>query len=228
MVMQILSTNAVRGALIELLPEFERTSGHRVSIAYASTDQMMSDLREGATADALIAAAAAIDELIKQGKVNAQSRTEIGSTGVGIAVRRGAAKPDIGSMEALKRALLDARSVAWTARGASGMHFATVIERLGIARQMKDKAHVISGGLVGEVLARGEAEMGVQMVSEILAVPGAELVGPLPVELQKIVRFSAGIMNGASDLHAAQQFIDFLATPRVAQVLKSKGIEASH
>ncbi|HSQ04977.1 MAG TPA: molybdate ABC transporter substrate-binding protein [Burkholderiales bacterium] len=222
---KVFSTNAVRGALTELISGFEGSSGQRVSISYASTDQMMSKLREGASADVLIATAAAIDELIKQGKVNAGSRAEIGSTGVGIAVRRGAAKPEIGSVEALKRTLLSAPSVAWTARGASGMYFATVIERLGIAEQMKERAHVITGGLVGEVLVRGEAELGVQMVSEILAVPGAELVGPLPAELQKVVRFGAGIMTGATGINAAQAFIQFLATPQARAVLKSKGVE---
>lgn len=219
---QVLSTNAVRGALAELVPQFERASGHRAEVAYASTDRMMSRIREGEAADVLIATAAAIGELADQGRVIASSRIDIGSTGVGIAVRRGARKPDISSVEALKRALLDADSVAWTARGASGIHFASIVEQLGIAQQVH--ARVIPAGLVGEALARGEAEIGAQMVSEILAVPGAELVGPLPAEVQKTVHFSAAVMTATKDREAAQAFIAFLATRDTAQALEASGI----
>ena len=219
----VLSTNAVRGALSQLLPQFERASAHRVAIAYASTDRMMSRIREGETADVLIATAAAIGELADQDRVIAASRIDIGSTCVGIAVRRGARKPDVSSVDALRRALLEADSVAWTARGASGIHFATVVERLGIARRVH--ARVIPSGLVGELLARGEAGIGAQMVSEILAVPGAELVGPLPAEVQKIVHFSAAMMTAAQEREAAQAFLRFLATPEAAQAMQANGIE---
>ncbi len=219
----VLSTNAVRGALTALLPSFEKTSGHRVAIAYAATDAMMSRIRDGETADVLIATSTAIDELANRGSVIAASRIDIGSTGIGVAVRRGARKPDVSSVDALRRALLEAKSVAWTARGASGIHFATVVERLGIAQQIH--ARVIASGLVGEVLARGEAEIGAQMVSEILAVPGAELVGPLPAEVQKIVHFSAAPMTAGKKPQAARVFLGFLASPEAVAAMKKAGID---
>jgi molybdate transport system substrate-binding protein len=166
-----------------------------------------------------------IDDLIKQGSIAPASRAEIASAGLGIAVKRGAPKPDISSVEALKRTLLASKSVAYTATGASGQYFAKLLERLGIAEAMKPKSNVLKSGLAGEVVARGESELGVQMISEILAVPAAELVGPLPSEVQSTMVFTAGSLTGSARTGEAQALVNFLRTPAVGEVFKAKGLD---
>jgi molybdate transport system substrate-binding protein len=166
-----------------------------------------------------------IDELIKQGSVAAASRAEIASAGLGIAVKRGAPKPDISTVDALKRTLLNAKSVAYTASGASGLYFAKLLERLGIAETMKPKSNVLTSGLAGDVVGRGESELGVQMISEILAAPTAELVGPLPPEVQSTMVFTAGTLSGSARGTEAKALVHFLGTPAVGQVFKAKGLD---
>jgi len=144
---------------------------------------------------------------------------------VGVAVLAGAPKPDIGSVEALKRTLLRAASVAYTQEGASGMHFAGVIERLGIANEVKAKAVRQPGGLVGELVAAGKAEIAIQQIPELLAVPGIELVGPLPSEIQLVTVTAAGVFSGAEQAAAARSLIEFLAAPAAARVIQAKGLE---
>lgn len=222
---RLLATNALRGSLLELLPAFERKSRHQVEAAYYSTHQMLDLIRRGETADAVILTGPALDELAKQGHVVEGSRTDLASTGIGVCVRRGAPRPDIGTLEAFKRALLEAKSVAHTSTGQSGVYFSGLIERLGIAGPVRAKARVQPGGLVGETVARGDAELGIQQVSEILAVPGADLVGPLPAEIQKLTVFSAGVLAGARHADAAQALIKFLRAPSSARVMKAKGLE---
>jgi molybdate transport system substrate-binding protein len=140
-------------------------------------------------------------------------------------VRIGARKPGIDSVEALKRALLGAKSVAYTQEGASGMHFSGVIERLGIAEEVRAKAVRQPGGLIGELVAAGRAEIAIQQIPELLAVPGIELIGPLPAEIQLVTVSSAGVFADAEDAEAASGFIRFLLTPAAAQVMKAKGLE---
>lgn len=222
---KLLTTNAVRGSLLELLPGFERETGHGVTASYYSTNQILELIRGGETADVLILTGPAIDELTKQDKVMAGSRADIASTGIGVCVRKGAPRPDISTLAAFKRALLDARLIAHTSTGQSGVYFSSLIERLGIAGPVKAKARVQEGGLVGETVARGDAEIGIQQVSEILAVPGADLVGPIPAEIQKQTVFSAGIFAGTKHADAAQKLIGFLKSPASARVMKAKGLE---
>ena len=222
---KVLSSGAATAVLPELVPDFERVSGVRVSIAYASTNRIMSRIRDGETADVAILNDAGIAELEQQGILLPGSRVDLARTGLGIAVRKGAAKPDISTVEAFKRALLNARSIARTATGASGVYFAGLIERLGLAEALKPRIHVISGGLVGEIVARGEVELGVQMMSEILAVPGADLVGPLPAELQSMSLLSACIFAATPHPAAAKTLIRFLATPEAARIMAAKGLE---
>ena len=222
---KLLTTNAVRGSLLELLPQFERKSGHKVAASYYSTNQILELLKGGETADVVILTGPAIEELTKQGKVVKGSHADLASTGIGVCVRKGARKPDVSSVEAFKRALLDAKSIAHTSTGQSGMYFAGLIERLGIAAQVKAKARVQAGGIVGETVARGDAELGIQQVSEIFAAPGADLVGPFPPEIQKLTVFSAGIFAGTQQAEAAKALIKFLKTPASARVMKAKGLE---
>ena len=225
MEIKVLSSGAATAVLPDLVPDFERASGHKVSAAYASTNRIMSRIRDGETADVVILNGPGIEELMKQGRIVPGSRVDLGRTGLGIAVRKGAVKPDIGSVEALKQALIGARSIAHTATGASGVYFAGLIERLGIADMLKSKIKVISGGLVGEIVAKGEAEIGMQMVSEILAVAGADLVGPLPPEVQSVTLLCAAVFTGAAQPEAAKSFIRFLKTPAATRVMMAKGLE---
>src|SRR4029077_17478172 len=160
-----------------------------------------------------ILTAEAIDDLIKKGTVVAGSRVDIASSGIGLAVRKGASKPDIASPEALKRALLAAKSVAHSKTGMSGIYFPTVLERLGIADEMKGKIVMPEPGTpVGEVVANGEAEIGVQQISELLPIAGIDVVGPLPPTLQKITTFSAGLLAAAKEQEIAAALVKFLAT----------------
>jgi molybdate transport system substrate-binding protein len=186
---------------------------------------MLARIAKGETGDLAITGSGAIDELVKQGKIVAGSRRALARCKVGVAVRAGQPRPDIGTVESLKRALLAAKSVAYTQEGASGMHFSGVIERMGIAEQVKAKAVRQPGGLIGELVAAGKAELAIQQIPELLAVPGIELVGPLPAEIQLVTISSAGIFAGAEEKEAAQSFIRFLLAPAAAQVMKARGLE---
>jgi len=222
--LQLIATNAVRSVLDELVPPFEREKGCKVSISYTTTAQTLERIKGGATADLVIATAAGIDELMKLGKVVRGSRIDLASSMIGVAVRAGAPKPDIRSVESFKRALLDAKAVAYTAAGLSGIYFADLIERLGIAKEIKAKARIKPGGLIAEVVVAGEADLAVQMVSELLSVPGAELVGPLPAEINQVSVVSAGVFAGTRQSEAAKSLIDYLTTPSAAHVIRTKGL----
>lgn len=219
----LFTTNSLRGALGELVPQFERASGHAVSIRYDPAKLMLERIRRGEKADAAMLSLPAIETLEKEGRIVAGSRRPVASCGVGLGVLAGASKPDIGSVDALKKTLLAAKSVAWTQEGVSGMHFSELIERLGIADALKAKAVQQPGGLIGELVVAGKAEMAVQQVPELMAVPGIELVGPLPVEVQKTTLSVAAIFADAKEPEAARAFLDFLATPAAAKVFRARG-----
>lgn len=222
---KVLCSNGVRSVMVELVPEFERTSGHKLAITYDSANNLAGRIKGGEIADLAILTGPTIDELTKQGKIVPGSRIDLARSGVGISVRAGAPKPDISSVDAFKRALLNAKSVAYTSTGTSGIYFAGLIERLGIASQVKAKAKVIPAGPVGELVAKGEAEIAVQQIPELMAVAGTELVGPLPAELQTITVFPAGVLVDAQQPDAARALIKFLSTPAAARVIKAKGME---
>ncbi len=176
--------------------------------------------------DLAILTAEAIDDRIARGKAVAGSRVDLARSGIGLAVRQGASKPVIGSPESLRSTLLAARSVAHSKTGQSGIYFPSVLERLGIAEQMKPKMVVPDIGTpIGEIVAKGEAEIGIQQISELLPVAGIAIVGPLPAPLQKITTFSAGVLATASDPRAAKTLVDFIATASRA-LLEAKGLEA--
>ena len=218
-------SNSMRGVMNELIPQFERASGHQVDISYDPAKVMMERIARGEVADLAILGGSAIADLIKAGKVTAGSKRTISSCGVGVAVLAGAKKPDIGSVEAFKKALLAAKSVAWTQEGASGMYFTQLIERLGIAEQLMAKAIRKPGGLIGELVAARKAELAVQQIPELMAVPGIELVGPFPPEIQVTTVSVAGIFSASSQPDAAKALLDHLTTPAAAWVLKAKGME---
>jgi len=167
----------------------------------------------------------ALDDLIKQGKVLADSKVVLARSSIGVAVRAGAPKPDIGSAEAVKQALLAAKSIAYS-DSASGVYIETeMFPRLGIAEQMATKARKIPATPVGEIVAKGEAELGFQQIAELKAVPGIDLVGPLPPELQQVTLYSAGIVAGSHDPAAARKLLDFLASPAAAPAIAATGLE---
>jgi molybdate transport system substrate-binding protein len=211
--------------MAERAPQFERANDCKIAISYDPAKVMLARIQKGETADLAILGSGAIDELVKQGKISAGSRRVLARCRVGVAVLAGKPRPDISSVEAFKRTLLGAKSVAYTQEGASGMHFAGLIERLGIAEQVKAKAVRQPGGLIGELVAAGKAEIAIQQIPELMAVAGIELVGPLPAEIQLVTVSSAGVFAGTKQAEAAQSFIRFLVTPAAARVMKAKGLE---
>jgi len=215
----------MRAVMGELVPEFERATGHQVEASYDPAQIILRRIAGGETPDLIICGASALEEMAKQGKIVAGTSRPVARCGVGLAVRTGAPKPDISSVEAFKRTLLNAKSVAYTQEGASGIHFAGLIERLGIAEQMKTRSVRQPGGLVGELVAAGKAELAVQQIPELMAVPGVELVGPLPQEVQATTVSTAAVFAGSPQPAAARAFLEFLFTPASARVLKAKGLE---
>lgn len=209
----------------QMIPAFERSSGHKVLISYDTSNIILGRINAGETGDMVVLTSPVIDSLTKQGKLVAGSRVDLAKSGVGVAIRSGAVKPDISSPEAFKRTLLAAKSIAYTATGASGIYFAGVTEKMGIGAEVKAKAKTPAGGHVAELVAKGEAELAVQMISELRGVPGAEYLGPLPGELQMFTVFSAGMFPGAKQAEAAQTLIRFLTTPDAARVYQSNGME---
>ena len=223
--MKGLFSNGVKAVVLDLLPEFERANGATPAITWASTNMLMDEIRKGAAGDLAILTDEAIDDLIRQGKMVAGSRVDLVRSAIGVAVRQGAPTPDIGSAAALKQALLSARTISYSKTGISGVYFPTVLERLGIAAQVASKILIPPSGVpVGEVVAKGDAELGVQQISELLPVAGVEVVGPLPAELQKVTIFSAGVLAAAHEGAAARAFLSFVAE-HSRPLLKSKGLE---
>jgi molybdate transport system substrate-binding protein len=184
----------------------------------------MERISSGESADIAIITDIAIETLIAQGRVLRESRRDLASSGVGLAVRAGASRPDISTPDALKHALLSARSITYTVSGASGIHFAQVIGSLSIADAVKAKA-IVRDGLAGELAARGEVELAVQQISELMQVKGIDIVGPLPAEVQKSTVFSAGIFTSAKDPADAAALIAWLSTPTTAAIIRAKGME---
>jgi molybdate transport system substrate-binding protein len=223
--MEILCTNGVKSVMLDLIPAFERASGTKVATTWGSTNALLKDLESGAGGDVAILTAEAIDALIERGKAVTGSRVDLARSGIGVAVRKGAQRPDIASSEALKRALLAAKSVAHSKSGLSGIYFPTVLSRLGIADQMTSKIVIPDPGTpVGEVVAKGDAEIGIQQISELLPVPGIEIVGPLPEPLQKITIFSGGVLTAANEPESAAALLKFVAAES-PPLLKRKGLE---
>jgi molybdate transport system substrate-binding protein len=221
-----LFSNGVKAVLLDLLPEFERTSGIIAAVTWGSTAALMGEIGKGASGDLAILSDEAIDDLIRQGRIVSGSRVDIARSAIGIAVRKGAPKPDVGSADALKNALISARTISYSRTGISGVHFPTVLERLGIAAQMAAKTLIPPPGiLVGDLVAKGDAEIGVQQISELLPVPGIEIVGPLPPELQKLTVFSAGFFTGASQPEVAKALVALLTSAAARPVYQRKGME---
>ena len=221
---KVMASAAFKEAYLELVPEFERATGHKVVTLWVPSVQMMSRLKGGETVDLVIMSASSLDELIRAGIVAARDRYDIARSGIGIAVRAGAPKPDISSGDAIKRAVLAAKAIAYST-GPSGVYLVGLFQRMGIADTIKDKVKISQGFPAGSFVASGEAELAFQQISELLPVPGIELVGPLPVDIQKITVFSAGLHVGAKVPDAARALVKFLTAPAAAPVTREKGME---
>ena len=213
----------------DLAPKFERASGHKVAITFATLGAAVKRVQSGEMFDLAIIPQPGIDGFLRDGKVSGADVTVLARSGAGVAVRKGAPKPDISSPEALKRALLAAKSITYSNPahgGPIGIHVAKVLERLGIADEMKPKTVFLpKAGAVGVLVANGEAEIALGQIQELVAVAGIEVAGPLPADLQQITVFSAAIMAGAKQAEAGKAFVNFLRTPEAAAVIKAKGME---
>jgi molybdate transport system substrate-binding protein len=222
----VLSTHAVQEVLRELAPGFERANRTRLTIDYDPANALKRRIEEGAPFDVTIVTRPVVDALAGQGKLIRNSCIDIGRSGLGVAVRKGAAKPDITTPDAFKRALLSAKSVARSKEGTSGLYFETLLERLGIADAMHGKIVLGGSGRIAELVARGEAEMAVQQIPELLPVNGTDFVAPLPAELQVYTVFTAGVGIATKDRAAAEHFIESLTAPGLSAVFAAKGLES--
>jgi molybdate transport system substrate-binding protein len=222
---RVLSTQATEEAYRELVPQFEKASGHKVTTVFTGTLDANKRLAAGESYDLLIMSAPSIEEHIKGGKVVAGSRTDLAKSGVGVGVKAGAPKPDVSTTEALKKTLLAAKSIGYST-GPSGVYMVGLFERLGVADAVKPKLkQTPTGVFVGSIIASGEAEIGFQQVSELSHFAGIDFVGPLPAELQHFTMFSSGMMTGAKEADAAKALVKYLTSPEAAPAFKKRGME---
>ncbi|HXE88969.1 MAG TPA: substrate-binding domain-containing protein [Hyphomicrobiaceae bacterium] len=222
--LHVLSTLAVQGALPGLTAGFEQSAGVRVAADFAPTIGLLARIKAGEAADAAILTREGIDELVGLGLLSGATVVDLVQSLVGLAVKTGAAKPDISTQESLKRALLEARSIAYSRIGASGVWFARLIERLGIAEAVNAKAAIIPSGLTGELAARGETELAVQQLSELMLVPGIDVVGPLALALQTPAVFSAAVFTGSAHAGLARGFLQSLSSVDAAAAFTAAGL----
>lgn len=226
---RVFSANGMREVMHDLGPRFERATGHTLNVTFATVGVIVKRIQDGETADLIIAPRQGIERLVKDGKANGDAVTVLASSGIGLVVRKDAQKPDISTPEALKRALLAAKSVTYldpAAGGTTGAHFAKVLDRLGIADEIKGKTLFHPNAkAAGTMVASGEAEIGVNLIQELMPLPGIEIVGPLPGDLQLTLVFAATTMRDTKEFDASKSLISFLRTPDAASVIKAKGME---
>jgi molybdate transport system substrate-binding protein len=225
---KLLTAGAMRAVVVAVLPDFEKQTGHKVTLDNATAGILKNRIEGGEAFDVAIITPAVVDDLAAKGKIVAGSRIDLAKVGMGVAVKAGAALPDISSVDAFKRMLLAAKSVGYIdpkAGGSSGIYFDKLLDRLGIGDQVRPKAKLKQGGYVAELVASGEAEVAIHQISEIVPVKGAVLVGPLPADVQNFTTYSAGLGAAARDAAAAKALIQFIAGPASAPILKAKGME---
>ena len=218
----VMQSAAFKEAYLTLLPQFERATGHRVKSLWVTTAKIMPTLESGEFADMVIVSVATVDALVAKGI--ARERIDLARCGVGMAVRAGAPRPDISSGDALKRAVLAADSIVYS-RGPSGIYLEGLFERMGIAREIAHKVKLVQGEPAGDVVARGEAQIGFQQMSELMPVAGIDLVGPLSDDVQEITTFAAGVLARARELAATHELIDYFRTGPAREVIRKTGME---
>ena len=223
---KVISSNALKTTLEELAPAFEKTSEHKLAFTWGAAVPLKAGIEKGATFDVAVLTTAAIDDLIRQGKLAAATRVALADSGAGVAVRKGAPKPDISTVDAFKRALLSARSVAYVEQGGTGIYLKDLLQRLGIADPLKDRIKLLPPeNPAAHAVANGEAEIGMTQISEILPYAGAELVGPFPKEIQLTTSFAAAVGASAQQSEAANLLIKFLTAPSAASVFRARGLD---
>jgi molybdate transport system substrate-binding protein len=222
----VLCSNGLRAVMQEMAPEFERASGHKLVVRYGLAAAFKQQIDAGEAFDVVVLTPPLIDDAIKRGLVVADTRSVIGRAGIGVAIRAGASRPDIGSTEAFTSALLAAKSVSFAKEGASGAYFAGLMGRLGIADAMSQKLKPMPTGVeVGEAVAHGDVELAVLPISEILPIQGAELLAPFPADVQSYVVMTAGVGAASKERAAAADLIRFLKAPAALPVIAKKGME---
>jgi molybdate transport system substrate-binding protein len=220
---KLIASAAMKEVVVELVPAFETTTGHKVATTWGGTEAITKRIGGGEPADVVLIAAPNIDKLIAEGRL-AGVRADVARSGIGVAIRAGLPKPDISSGEAVKNAVLAAKSVAYSS-GPSGFYVADLFKRMGIADRIRDKVTQTPSGIqVGEVVARGEADLGFQQVSELLHVKGIEYLGPLPPDIQHVTVFSAGLHSATSAPDAAKALVQFLTGPQAAPIIRKSGM----
>jgi molybdate transport system substrate-binding protein len=220
---RVLCSNAITPIMIDLFAQFERASGHKLAVRYELGPVLNREIEADAAFDVAILSLD-VEGLVKSGKIVADTRTVVGRTGIGVVVRKGVAKPDVSTTEAFKRVLLKAKSVSYSG-GSSGAYFLGLLERLGIAEEMKAKLKTSASVSVVEAIQTGEPEIVVNGIAVLLMVPGAELVGGLPPELQNYVLFTGGVSTTAKEPELGRALLNFLGTPAAVEALKAKGLE---
>jgi len=225
---KVLTAGAFKQVVLALVPDFEKQTGHKVTVENETVGALTKRIEGGEGFDLAVLTPGAVDNLTGKGKFAAGSRTNLARVGVGVVVKDGTPKPDISSVDAFKKSLLAAKSVAYidpAAGGSSGIYVSGLLDKLGIGAEVKAKAKLIHGGAVAEHIAKGEAELGIHQISEILPVKGIVLVGPLPAEIQNYTVYAAGLGANAKEADAAKALLKALSGPTAAEVLKAKGME---
>lgn len=221
----VLCSTALTGPLMTLVPEFEQATGHKVTIDFKITKNIVELVRGGQRPDLIIVGNEAAADLEKEGKLVPNSRIDIGSTSVGIAVRNGAPKPDISSVDAFKQSLLSAKAIAVSKSGLSGVHFMRTVEKLGITNEMRPKLKLLEGsGRTADFVASGEADVAVQLISELIGVEGTEVVGPFPPGVDNTIILTSGVSVDAKEPAGASALVSFLRSPSIKVKMKKTGI----
>ena len=224
----MLTAGAFKQVVLALVPDYERQTGNQVTVDNGTTGGLKKRIEGGEAFDIVVITPAVVDEMIASGKVAAGSKINLASVGIGVVVKEGAPKPDISTVENSRRRCWQPRSVAYidpASGGSSGIYIDKLLEKLGIADQIRPKAKLKKGGLVAELIANGEAELGIHQISEIVPVKGVTLVGPLPKEIQNTTTYAAGLSASTKEKDAAKELIEYLSGADAAAVLKSKGMD---
>jgi molybdate transport system substrate-binding protein len=227
---KVLTTGAFKQVVVALIPEFEKSTGHKVVLDNGTVGQLVKRVDGGESFDVLVLNPRGIADNIKKGKLVAGSDAKLAKVGVGVMVKAGAPKPDVGSVEAFKQALIKAKSVGYidpASGGSSGIYISGLLDKLGIAGQIKPKAKLKKGGHVSDLVISGEAEIGIHQMSEIVSEKGVTLVGPLPSAIQNYTTYVVGLSTASKNAEAAKAFIKVLTGPAAATVLKAKGMEGA-